>query len=381
MNSRALNTDPTSGEHIEWVIGLDREPVRRNLLITQGYHDLSHALAGVLGRENANWCTFASWASRTAGRFIREDEIPKAFRALLGKLEPVQVSLARVNEALARVDSEATRDPDRILDVARDTVHDVAQAIAAGNLDVFGELAPLFARTLAALAADDKPTALDSLAADLRPGPSERGGQTLLISAFKTYAAARAEKDRHRKAEHMLLANAEVGLHEQIRLQPFIAGSINAPVRDAIAEVLEDAGSGLPHPLAHEAHAIVSRLLHPVSDAAEALWQRLATRELMTLELPDGTLMLGRDLPAPPHAPLYPEVLGRIDDPKLGEFLAQYGADDRLAHELDDRDWARLSFRMAYILELFRSRQCDAKLFGEPLTPKERAEAAGPVTS
>ena len=35
------------------------------------------------------------------------------------------------------------------------------------------------------------------------------------------------------------------------------------------------------------------------------------------LELPDGTLMLGRDVPAPPHAQLYPEVLDRIDDPRL----------------------------------------------------------------
>ncbi len=376
-----MNTDPTSSEHVEWVIGLDREPVRRNLLITQGYHELSHALAGELGRENANWCTFASWASRTAGRFIREEEVPRAFRALLGKLEPVQVSLARVNDALARVDSEASRDPDRILDVARDTVRDVAQAIAAGNLAVFGELAPLFAQAVAALEADGKPTALDALAAELRPGPSERGGQALLMSALKTYAAARAEKDPRRKAAHMLLANAEVGLHEQIRLQPFIAGSINAPVRDAIAEVLEESGQGLPHPLAHEAHAVVSRLLHPVSDAAEALWQRVATRELMTLELPDGKLMLGHDVPAPPHAPLYPEVLARIADLRVTEFLAQYGADDPLAHDLDDRDWARLSYRMAYILELFRSRQCDAALFGEPLTPKERAVAQGPVTS
>ena len=180
------------------------------------------------------------------GRFIREEEVPRAFRALLGKLEPVQVSLARVNDALARVHSEASRDPDRILDVARETVRDVAQAIAAGNLAVFGELAPLFAKAVGALEADGKTTALDALAAKLRPGPSERGGQALLMSALKTYAAARAEKDPRRKAAHMLLANAEVGLHEQIRLQPFIAGSINAPVRDAIAQVLEAQVRGCP---------------------------------------------------------------------------------------------------------------------------------------
>ena len=373
--SLSMPVDPTSLARIEWVIGLDREPVRRNLLITQGYHDLSDALAGALGRENANWCTFASWASRTAGRFIREEEVPAAFRVLLGKLEPIHVSLARLNDALARVNTEASRDHDGILAIVRDTVRDVAEAIAAGNLAVFGELAPLFARALAVLAADEKPTALDTLVAELRPGPSERDGQTLLMSALRTYAVARAEADPRRKAAHMLFANGQVGLHEQIRLQRFIAGSINAPLRDALSAALEESGEGMPHPLAHEVHAVVSRMLHPIADATEALWQRFATRELMTLELPDGTLMLGRDVPAPPHAPLYPEVLDPIDDPAVSEFLGQYGADKPLAHDLDDRDWARLSYRMAYILELFRSRQCDAALFDEPLTREERAQA------
>src|SRR4051794_30910209 len=86
---------PTSLERVEWVIGLDGEPARRNLLITQTYHDLSAALAHALGPESANWCTFATWASRTAGRFIREDEVPHVFRLLLGRFEPVHVTLAR----------------------------------------------------------------------------------------------------------------------------------------------------------------------------------------------------------------------------------------------------------------------------------------------
>src|SRR5438552_1558097 len=64
----------TSPERIRWIVALDNDAVRRNLLITQCYHDLSAELARVLGGGNANWCTFATWASRTAGGFIREDE-------------------------------------------------------------------------------------------------------------------------------------------------------------------------------------------------------------------------------------------------------------------------------------------------------------------
>lgn len=46
-------------ERIDWIVGLDDDPGRRNFLITQCYHDLSTGLAQALGSENANWCTFA----------------------------------------------------------------------------------------------------------------------------------------------------------------------------------------------------------------------------------------------------------------------------------------------------------------------------------
>jgi hypothetical protein len=154
----------TSAGRIEWVIGLDDDPVRRNLLITLSYHELAGRLAESLGAENANWCTFATWASRTAGRFIREDEVPRAFRILLGRFEPVRVTLARVNAALVRVDADSGLDADTVLEVVRDVLHDVAQLVAAGNLAVFGELGSLFTRMIDALAVDGGATALAGLA-------------------------------------------------------------------------------------------------------------------------------------------------------------------------------------------------------------------------
>lgn len=322
----AVVGEPTSLARVEWVIGLDDEPVRRNL-------------------------------------------------------EPIHVTLARVNDSLARVGAEARVDHDGVLDVVRDTVHDVSEVIEAGNLAVFGELAPIFAHALAALGANPSPAALDPLAGTLRAGVTERGGQSLLATALRAFAAARSEASAHRKAELMLFANGQVGLHEQIRLQPFIADSIDAPIRDALAGALEEAGEGLPRLLAHEVHAIVSHGLHPIADAAESVWQKVATRELMTLELPDGTLRLGHDVPAPRGAPLYPRVLDPIDDPAVTEFLAHYHGDEPLQRGGENCDWARLSYRMAYILELFRSRQCDSSLFDEPLTDRERAVVSGAATT
>jgi hypothetical protein len=75
---------------------------------------------------------------------------------------------------------------------------------------------------------------------------------------------------------------------------------------------------------------LISRLLHPIADVACSLWEDFATRELMTLSLPDGTLTLGKDLPSPPGAALYPPVLDPIVIPDAAEFLLQYGADQHV---------------------------------------------------
>ena len=48
----------------------------RNLFITQGYHELSGALSRMLG-SSANWCTFATWASKQAGQTIRREDLER----------------------------------------------------------------------------------------------------------------------------------------------------------------------------------------------------------------------------------------------------------------------------------------------------------------
>src|SRR5204863_6472452 len=98
----------------------------------------------------------------------------------------VPITLARAREALARVGGEPSLHGDGVLDLARDVVHDVSRLIAAGNLVVFGELGPVFSHAIDALAADPGPEALAALDATLKPGLSERGGQSLLRSASGT---------------------------------------------------------------------------------------------------------------------------------------------------------------------------------------------------
>ena len=56
-----------------------RDPVLRNLEITHCYWRLAQAVARRTG-VGANWCTFATWASRQAGSTIRGEDAEELLR-------------------------------------------------------------------------------------------------------------------------------------------------------------------------------------------------------------------------------------------------------------------------------------------------------------
>jgi hypothetical protein len=372
----------TSLERVGRIVALDAEPVRRNLLITQCYHDLSAGLARRLGAENANWCTFATWASRTAGRFIRDEEVPAAFREVLVGSPRLTAAVARANRALGWIHADARIRHDDVFATSRRIVHEVGELITAGNLAVFSELGPVFSRTIDALEEDTDGAAVERVAATLSEGESDQGGQTMLRRALTGYAAARRTEDPHQKAELMLLANARIGLHEQIRLQPYIAGSIDAPIRLALFEPVDDVAACLPRGTRLLSKGLMRAAVLGAANEAKRHWEELCTRELMTLALPGETLMLGRALRAPAGQPLYPPLLDPVDDPEALRFLEEHGAlrPDRTGSGAVN--WTRLADRMRYIIDLFRSRQLYRPLQGPPFTAEQRRQlAAGvPVT-
>jgi hypothetical protein len=369
----------TSAERVDWIVGLGADPVRRNFLITQCYHDLSAALAQRLGAENANWCTFATWASRTAGRFIRDEEVPAAFRELLVGSPRVHAAVGRANRALGWVRAEARLEEDKVLAVSRKIVHEVGELITAGNLAVFSELGPVFSRTIDALDEDGDGAAVERVAATLAEGESDRGGQTLLRLALRGYGAASRTGDPRRRAEFMLLANARVGLHEQIRLQPYIAGSIDAPVKLALFETADDVAACLPWGTRLLSKGILRAAVLGAANEAKRHWQELCTRELMTLALPGETLVLGRRLPAPAGQPLYPPLLDPVNRPEVLSFIERHGA---LSPDRGAVNWTKLADRMRYIIDLIRSRQRHVPLQDQPFSADQRRqlEAGLPVT-
>jgi hypothetical protein len=235
----------------------------------------------------------------------------------------------------------------------------VSEMTSAGNIKVFAELGPIFARMIAAYHdcdvydRDEFERFLDSLG--LRPGRSEAGGQDSLRQALVHYHDAMFQPEPKRKSELILLANFKVGLHEQIRLQPNIEGAMNTPVREGVFD----------HPL--------GALLR---DPTMRAWRRFATKTMMRYRLPYGAVTVSGDLPMLPTGQMWPDVLTTLEHPELRLVAERYGtASDR--RWLATRDWANLDERMTFIFRLFRSRQKSLELFDPPFQYEQRLAIAG----
>ena len=358
------------------------DPVIRNLQITQAYHELSTAAAARLG-EVATWCTFATWASKQAGRTIRKEDLQRSLEAAFRSSPTAAVAASDVTTQASRFGANiptgeplpsvwSVVDPAAALDRA-------SAAVARGNLKVFEEIGREFARFDVECGRDatfDAST-LDRFVERLAPGEPP-DGQRYLRQAFSRYHRARFEVDPGTRAQLVLLANLEIGLHEQTRLQPEIAEALNAAIvdprdiRDRVLKALFPNAEWLVRLRLLIARLIRRRLLLDLAiDALVAEERRLIrhvlTRHLMSIQLgPAVRLQLGEDLGGG-----FPPSLREIVLPELRELL------DRIDPTRDSPlgsgavDWADLGDRVHFIAEMFRSFQESPFLFEPPFTPAQ----------
>ena len=207
-------------------------PVIRNLEITLCYARLSSAFAARTG-EGANWCTYATWASRQAGRTIRAEDLLDMLGHKLGEhrwlLHPVTTLWRRLlrrglfhrETRIGRLTAE--------LHTPFDAFERASDAVARGNLKVFQEIAAEFARYLqeSPVDAPAETPPFRRFLNRLRAGDPP-DGQRYLRQAFARYERCRHEPNPKMRAELAVLANLEVGLHEQTRLQPEIREALDA---------------------------------------------------------------------------------------------------------------------------------------------------------
>ncbi len=347
-------------------IGAISDPVARNRQITRCYHDLSAGLARWLP-DGANWCTVATWASRQAGQSIRREDLWRALARLLDDSAEVTAAARELESAAGGEGPESLAGAVRAV---RDALSPAAafertaEAVARGNRKVFVEIGLEFARFLALF--NDGPPDAVALAAfgdGLQPGdPPE--GQALLRAAFGHYHAALAATGKPR-AELMLLANLEIGFHEQTRLQPEIRAAMDAPVYEPadlrhrlLAELFPDPAARLRLAvlrLAGEAAPLLAAR-DRLTDETQRLGRLVITDALMTLELPGGLVLhLGRDLPGD-----YPALLR---DPVNADLKALLHQVETGGASSPGRDWSDLAYRMRFIARLFRAHHDDASLF------------------
>jgi hypothetical protein len=363
------STRVPSQTQIAEIIAASADVSLRNLRITACYGELSHVIAATVGAENVNWCTFATWASKTAGRFIRlagmDERIRGAVQEALGStglIDTLRSSLRHLPSGIEFVH-------ERIIEAAKDLAVEVSTEVAAGNLTVFAELAPLFSAMVGAMGElkIGSRDAASRVIKSLQPGTTTQGGQDLLRRAVLDYFEAMPLTDGRQKAELILRANAQVGAHEQIRLQPYIHKAMTTSLADRVtARIHRELRETTTEPVGRRLSVILDARLRPYGTALQQAWLQIATGYLMTLELPNGTLHLGRDVPSAPGQPLFPPELTDLQDAELLRILRIYDADGVNAHGSGASDWSNLSERMRYILELFRSRQRDQSLFAQP---------------
>ena len=369
----AANQLPPSPDAVARIAALP-DPVERNRQITQTYHELAVAVARLLP-GGANWCAVATWASRQAGQTIRREDLRRAFERLLADSAAVEAAAGELAAGAGGPESLAGA-----VQAVREALSPAAafertaEAVARGNRKVFAEIGLAFAHFLT-LFDNGSPdaAALAAFHDSLRPGDPP-DGQGLLRRAFAHYAAALSAEGKAR-AELLLLANLEVGFHEQTRLQPEIRAAMDAPVVEPAALRRRLLDELLPDPAARLRLAVLrlggqaAPLLvasDRLADEAQRLGRQAITAALMTLELPGGrVLRLGHDL----TAAAFPIALRTLDNPDLRALLAGVDTTPDSPLGTGGRDWSDLPGRMHFIADLFRAYHEDASLFEPPTTP------------
>lgn len=347
-----------------------------NLQITQCYYELSQALVRRTGRT-ANWCTFATWASKQAGQTIRKEDLRRRLEA---ELEALQRRGQAAGAASADTrQSGAKRSPAEMRRLIWEALglpqalERASEAVRRGNRKVFAEIGWEFARFCALCLDDPAPDAekIGAFCAGLRPGdPPE--GQQYLRNAFSHLYQAIFETEEKRRAELMLLSNIETGYHEQTRLQPEIQEAIEAPLADARTFLRRLLGVAFPY---RGWLALNRRLLQralgrpPTFDMAAGVLanhmqirtRQTITEQMMTIGLPGGRLRLGKDLVAD-----FPPLLQQISDVELLALMGRFDPTPDSVEESGAADWADLAERLHFIIDLFRCYQETGDLFAAP---------------
>lgn len=342
-------------------------PIERNAQITESYHELALVLAGRTGGK-ANWCSFATWASLQAGQTIRKEDLARTLQAELGfsSQSKAQQAIKNIISAAGRIG--ASIGAEKILTMfwkaydPQSAFDRSSAAVAHGNLKVFAEIAHQFARFYLHLSTDGaySETHLSDFLSAFQPGEPP-DGQDLLRSAFQHYYQALFEPDDKKQTEMLLLANLEIGLHEQTRLQPQIVEALEAPVVEPqvlATKMLNELrpGSGWLAIVGWNLLRFSGKFrkfelaVDEFTAEVRQIVQAIVTDTMMTIDLPGyPRLHLGEDLPIP-----FPPSLVQLNNPDLLALLGRIDPTPNSTDQSGAEMWGNFPDRIHFIADMFR---------------------------
>jgi hypothetical protein len=366
-NTIGLGPPPTPADVRR--IAAMRSPVLRNLQITHAYA----RLAGEVGRrhgEGANWCCFATWASRQAGRTIRGEDLIGHVQQRLGQRAGLLHPIAAFGRWLLR---RGLFHPDTLVGRITDRLHTpfdaferASAAVARGNLKVFAEIGFEFARYLEECSPEDEPDSarFGAFLDGFQPGDPP-DGQRLLRQAFTRYQRHAFEPDPKCRCELVLLANLEIGLHEQTRLQPEIREALESAhyTREDLGRRF---GGMAPLRVRGPIQRMLAALFAPAQREMATVAREAITASFMVLCLPGRVLALGSHLDEP-----FPESLRALGDEELAAMRARFECHGVDPDDCGAKDWSVLEQRMHYIVHLFRAFHASEDLYRPPFSSRQ----------
>jgi hypothetical protein len=362
-------------EHVQAVLAIE-DRVLRNYWVTQSYADLAAGLSALLDPGTANWCTFGTWASCTVGRNLRGEELPSWLHQRVVLADGMMGAVRATNDALRtnQLDRHVGQiAPEHLSVVVRELFGACATNLSDGNTEVFAEIAPVAATFIASFGDTTcDPASARELVLKACEGKPEFEGINRLHAGFALWCDALAESGTPRRSQLILAGSLQLGAHEQHHLQGPIAGSMDMGMNQSLDRLKRHLATDGPVPAAVEQS--VDAVLHPLGDAIGDLWGDLMTELLGTIETPDGTLRLNRDVPPLPGQPFLPPDVEHVIVDDLAVLLERFDRADDDGRRSGAPDWVSLDDRMNFITNLFRSRHHRKELFQPPFAPPVLAE-------
>lgn len=326
---------------------LIKDPAEANWAVTLAHRALALRLKRVTGEEaGANFHAWAVWGSQKAGTTIRQEDLESALidaRKISGIVGGI-VGCACAWVVMGWVGWPSMGGMWGVLlvvgvalgawigaivggQIARSSRKRAAALILGGNKLVLEDIGLQSAKFIGEFEANGRIS--EHFFEGLRAGPAEKGGQDLLISAFKLYAQA-AKSTREGRAmdaqQACYHANLCAILHEHIKLQPYIEGSMPWIVR------------------------------------------RCVTQRMMTYEVGSLRLAVGQAVPSLDGLS-FPESLGVLGDPGLRALITGPGGWSEVPSSpagSGAEDWSKIAQRMRYIVNLFRIFHLSESVFEAP---------------